>query len=212
MERRKFMIGLGSAAAGSAALVGTGAFSAARVPDREATINVANNDKKGGIGLIPGNTDIAYMNEAGELEIDLQKGLSNGGTGMNPNSTYYLGGKMDETLDYYEVGVDPEDLDEEVFERPLFSVRNQSGEDRHVQFDIELKSAPDGASISAFAWQYSGIEQASVLSVENPGDTDSGGQVNLSPGHEFDVVIVVESGSDPGQIELEITITSGAIR
>jgi len=40
MERRKFLIGLGSAAAGSAAVLGTGAGNVATVKDRKATVDV----------------------------------------------------------------------------------------------------------------------------------------------------------------------------
>jgi hypothetical protein len=211
MQRRKYLAALGSLAAGGAAMTGTGAFSVATVPDRGVTVQVADTDEAGGIGLVPGQTQIAYMNNGGELEIDLSKGMRSSADGMNPNSTYYLGGKYNENLNYEEK-IEKSDLSSNVFERPLFSIKNQTVEKRRVQIDIELLNAPSGASVTAFAWQYSGVQQAKVLEVDNNNTTDSGAQFNLSPGHKLDVVMIVESGTDPGDIEVNMTVTANAQR
>ncbi|MES3160593.1 MAG: hypothetical protein PPP55_03370, partial [Halorubrum sp.] len=53
MERRKFTIGLGALATGSAAAIGTGAFSAAFVGDRDANITVSG-DADALLALRPG--------------------------------------------------------------------------------------------------------------------------------------------------------------
>jgi hypothetical protein len=66
--------------------------------------------------------------------------------------------------------------------------------------------------VTAFAWQYSGVQQAKVLEVDNSNTTDSGAQFNLSPGHKLDVVMIVESGTDPGDIEVNMTVTANAQR
>lgn len=103
MERRKFMIGLGSAAAGSAALVGSGAFSAMTSGDRAVTVQVENDadaylglhpmgDAAGGLGDEEGNGWAADIDDDGKLYLDFGSGDFEmgpwNGAGVNPDSTY----------------------------------------------------------------------------------------------------------------------------
>ena len=87
MERRTFLIGIGSLAAGSAAAVGTGAFTT--LAERESTIDVVN-DTGGLIGLYAGNSERVTINGDGVLEIDFTS--TNGGSGVAIDSRYQIGG------------------------------------------------------------------------------------------------------------------------
>jgi hypothetical protein len=215
VKRRKFVVGLGSLAAGGAAAMGTGAFSQSTTPGREMTIQIADSDLNGGIGLKPGNTQVAYIDSGtGELEIDLSEGLRSSASGMNPNSTYYFGGEFNNNLNYEE-GVNESDLQSNppVFDRPLFSVVNQSVEERRVKVTLNLVGGPSGAEVTALAFQYGGVAQAKVLDVAVGGPTtDTARQFNISPGDQLDFVMIVESGGTAGDLQLEMTIETNAQR
>ena len=221
MDRRKFVIGMGALASGSAAAMGTGAFSQATVSGRQVSVEIAETDESGGLGLIPGQTDIARMDGNGNLDIDLDEGLGTGASGMNPNSTYYLGGELD-SGGYYEKGITKETLEnvgsesgdvQKVFDRPLFSVRNQSTELRRLAVEAEAVKLPDGASVTAIAWQYGGVDtQAKMITLDNEGDTGSGQNMNVNPGHQQDFIMILDSGSASGEILVEFTFYAQAIR
>jgi hypothetical protein len=125
MDRRKFLIGMGSLAAGSAAAVGTGAFSQASLNDRPVNVSVVN-DAEGFLALSAEevqNGEYAEVNENGKLEIhlnsevslDQELGFGKSGTGLNTDSVYYIdsifavyNASQNEGLDY---GIDWSGLD-----------------------------------------------------------------------------------------------------
>lgn len=83
MERRKFMIGLGSAAAGSAALVGSSAFSFVRA-DRGIDVNVVD-DGDAYLGLEPTSHYAEYDDR--QLSLDFAGGIGGQvGDGLNDNA------------------------------------------------------------------------------------------------------------------------------
>ena len=89
MERRKFIIGAGALATGSAAAVGTGAFSTMTSGERTVNVNVAS-DAEAYVALNP-NSDYAEYSEDGQLELsfDDSPGTQGGADGgINPDSTY----------------------------------------------------------------------------------------------------------------------------
>jgi hypothetical protein len=98
MQRRKFLIGLGSLAAGGAAATGSGAFSAMSA-DRESNINVVSDDT-GLVGLKPGidSDTVKLSDNPGELVIDTSL---DGSTGVNTHSVYQFG----ELGDWYLPGI-----------------------------------------------------------------------------------------------------------
>jgi len=122
MQRRKFVIGAGALATGSAAAVGSGAFSAAQISGRETDIAVSSDDSAL-IQLIPGYDDVGQTNssvtsnrvgyEDGQLFISFDDSGTNGsgsGNGVNPNSVYQvgaIGGDGQSDLDSYVDGVAP---------------------------------------------------------------------------------------------------------
>ena len=90
MERRKFVIGLGSLAAGGAAATGTGAFSSFEA-DRSLTVQIADDSEAyvafdTDLGSTPHNNyEYASINDNGELVIEFAENDA-GGLGVNPNS------------------------------------------------------------------------------------------------------------------------------
>ena len=83
MERRKFVIGMGSLAAGSAAAVGTGAFTSVEA-ERDVTVEVGG-DNDAYLGLEAERDDIISDDgDSGQLTIDLgSETTEEGGEGFN---------------------------------------------------------------------------------------------------------------------------------
>jgi hypothetical protein len=91
MERRKFVVGLGALASGSAAAVGTGAFETASA-DRTVNVSVAA-DSSGFVEISALNETYASGTGDGELELDFNSdsglGIFDGDAeGLNPNTEF----------------------------------------------------------------------------------------------------------------------------
>jgi len=101
MERRKFVIGAGALATGSAAAVGTGAFSSVEA-ERSMSVTIADDSEAylafdTDLGSSPDNNyEYAEINENGELEIEFAENSAGeaevsgrnpgNGLGVNPNA------------------------------------------------------------------------------------------------------------------------------
>jgi len=96
MQRRKFIIGAGALASGSAAAVGTGAFSSASIEGRQADIELST-DSESLIALVPGDSEDIYENDDGELTIDFE---GSEGEGVNRNAKYTWGDPDNPQEDY----------------------------------------------------------------------------------------------------------------
>lgn len=85
MERRKFVIGMGSLAAGGAAALGTGAFGSADA-ERNARVQVVG-DSSAYLQMTEGphTTDVVRQVSDDELSFDLGADSGHGGSGMNQN-------------------------------------------------------------------------------------------------------------------------------
>ena len=188
MDRRKFVIGAGALATGSAAAVSTGAFSAAQIDDRDVDIAVRGDDEAL-IQLVPGH----MATEGGtvpENRVDLDDGQlyisfddsdtdGGGGNGVNPNSVYQVGsigaqgknalGNLDgandgipgpTTADKILYG---EDEDKPATADPAFEIRNESDQNYSMNVAVEAESTPDETEFTA----------AFVLRSESTGGTDT---------------------------------------
>jgi len=165
MERRKFVIGLGSLAAGGAAATGTGAFTAAQISGRDADITVSS-DSNALIQLIPGDgptvSDNRVGSEDGQLYIsfdDSSDGQSTssdaGGAGINPTSYYQIGSVNSNQLTELKDGIDPSDFDgpnpldatlasdNSVANDPAFTIRNASDNTRLIELSYDDQVTPD---------------------------------------------------------------------
>ena len=88
MERRKFVVGLGSLAAGGAAAMGTGAFNFANI-ERGVNVNIAD-DSNAFLAL---NDTSAYADGSGnQLSLTFDENAGVGGDGINANSDYSFTG------------------------------------------------------------------------------------------------------------------------
>ncbi|WP_143103858.1 hypothetical protein [Halorubrum sodomense] len=112
-NRRKFLAGLGALASGSAAAVGTGAFTSTAA-GREVSVNVAG-DQSAYLGLEAGDSDHAYT-ENGELKLAFD-GSQVSGAGVNTNAFIKF--------------------------NDLFTIRNNSSEKITVWLDQGGSGAPD---------------------------------------------------------------------
>ncbi|MUV86657.1 hypothetical protein GJ631_08775 [Natronomonas sp. CBA1123] len=111
MQRRNFLIGMGSIAAGGAAVVGSGATSVIRA-DRGYKVDVAG-DADAYLGL-NGNTDSPFVNQSdGTLSLDFASDTEDGGEGVN-------------------IGVTEA--------RPAFELINQGAETMYVQVENPLSN------------------------------------------------------------------------
>lgn len=84
MERRKFVVGLGALASGSAAAVGTGAFNSVNA-NRGVSVEVTD-DSSAFLGL---NATSKYSSESGngQLNVNLGSDSNGNGTGINADAT-----------------------------------------------------------------------------------------------------------------------------
>jgi len=88
MQRRKFLVGIGSLAAGGAAATGTGAFSFAQT-DRDISLEVVP-DRAAYFTFEQGNENGEYadVNADGKLVLNIDDNADVGGGGLNPDSVY----------------------------------------------------------------------------------------------------------------------------
>ncbi|WP_157884761.1 hypothetical protein [Halorubrum aethiopicum] len=160
MERRKFVIGVGSLAAGGAAATGTGAFTSAVVP-RSADVTVQN-DSNAYLQLEAGGArgvGDRIGQENGELYIDFDDEAT--GSGVNDNARYQIGAMNDDALGD---GISFESLydddstpaaagDGEPYvessdtDQSAFVVRNMSGQTLDLEIGMNTASANAGATV-----------------------------------------------------------------
>ena len=225
MDRRKFVIGVGSLAAGGAAAMGTGAFSAAQLDNRNVDIGVST-DESALIGLRAGEDELVTQDSDGKLDIDFTS--SNGGDGVNPDSTYQVGaiGTDGESAisDYVDEETDPavstgdilyggavESGEPTIDDAPAFSLLNNSEND----YNVELFYDGDGVSGVTVLLVGDGPDNdgAAVFDIDesNEGDGRLGG-FPLPAGNEFDIsmLVVAETDAATGQsFDEDIIVQAG---
>jgi len=172
MERRKFVIGLGSLAAGGAAATGTGAFSA-MTADREANIDVVN-DEAGLLGIEAGlESDIVSGTGDGQLEIAVPDDY--GAEGLNDDAKYQLGYVEEEPVDQwhseYDFGSRWLNIGEKPTEEYAFRVVNQDTTSHDITIEADFPLVDGGAYQPHFAVAvYDAAEEE-----QHGGLADSGG-------------------------------------
>ena len=188
-NRRKFLIGAGSVAAGGSALFGTAATTTFNLNDRAVSANVVT-DSSGAVALTdtedPGDI-INYTSD--ELEIDFTEG---GASGVNVGSTVEIGNSIDPSSD------------------AAFTITNQSTDD--VDLTIEFKGAgfkSDGSSIK-FEFENTTSEVERTLKADSVSVTTTDGSTRVSykdaddvaPGEVINAAIFVnadDAGSNTGE-------------
>lgn len=191
MERRKFTIGLGALATGSAAAVGTGAFTAAELSDRDVGVTVSD-DSQSLVALVAGKNDYV-AEEDGELGID----LSNDDYGVNPNSKYQIGA-IPAVENQPALKTDPLHVkeDNKAAEDHAFQIQNQSPSVQAIEVEVEMAECPDDATIYLVGYsdETTGLDGEEVL-VEGKVEADNEWEGLLSFTEETSGAIVESGGA-----------------
>lgn len=211
---------MGSLAAGSAAAMGTGAFSSMRAT-RQADVNVTT-DSNGLIALTPGESagDRVYETESGELQIAFTS--DDGGQGTNVDSIYQIGyfGQYDwmgpaDKLSTPSYPGDPWDL-------PAFSVLNQDAQPHDITIGYEFAGDPGDSKLymmgaSRSAQTVDSSSNIPTQSVWLPGeisfeDHGSGqpGNIRVVSGGRIGVSLFVDTRQGSEDDDLSGTITVSA--
>jgi len=183
VKRRKFVVGLGSLAAGGAAAMGTGAFTTGEVP-RSAKVRVSNDDTDAKLGFSTkvgygGNTGYAGRSKyaevnGGVLQIDFSGSGSGSQSGMNPNGSIYT------------------------FEK-VFKVTNQGQTDVLVGLDLSNVRALDAIDAAEVEANGSGADLDTTLDFStDPVSIANQNQAVLSPGDSLMVDFRFETAHKSG--------------
>ena len=199
---------MGSLAAGSAAAMGTGAFTAAQINDRQANIGVSADDEAL-IQLIPGSEytgtvseNRVGMNDDGELYIsfdDSSSGYSSGsgsGAGINADSFYQVGSLNSTQKSELSSGINDAEFngpnpvetvlasDTSIVNDPAFAIRNASDNTRVVELSYDAKQSPDSSEatgiLGLFGPDATGTYSSGGAAVLALGLTDGSGNAYLS--------------------------------
>ena len=240
MERRKFVVGLGALAAGTSAAVGSGAFSAALIDDRDANITVSA-DGDALVALVPGYDDdlagsdsTVSSDTVAEVNNQLAIDIENDGAGVNVGSTYQVGaiaGDQKDILDETDQapGLSSTDViygeeDDQFFddkttaEDPAFGIKNNTSDEILAQLNWEADDAPpDGVDAAMVVdGDPSDLGDGSASSFAFGLDSQPTGETTfgISQG-EFayvSIIIVVEDDADPGDFSGTLEIRAeGAV-
>ena len=223
MERRKFVIGLGALTTGTAAAVGSGAFTAAQISDRDADIEVSADDDAL-IQLIPGNEvaddedgtvgDHRVGHEDGQLFISFDDDEGGTGTGINRNAYYQVGSVDDNELGTLQGGIDggdfsgPNPLDDtlasdtSIEDDPAFVIRNESEDERLIELSYDETATPDEEEATGILGMFApgatddfGSGGAAVLTLDPADDGEVSDQTTaeLPPGEEAFVALFIKT-------------------
>lgn len=207
MNRRQLLLGLGATASGMTAALGTGAFTAAELRNRQATITVSNDDTSL-IALDPNDDLRGVRLEDGELTIDLDD------PGINANSIYQFGyfaaggGEVNVASDTFPLTVaDP--ISGPGIES-AFVVRNQSRSPKSVTFDFTVDAEQSDPGAATFVYQTHSADETNTLVY--PDDQDLSLSVDeLGVGEEFGVSFLVDAtdGSVGDRFRASFSVTAG---
>jgi len=214
MERRKFLIGAGSLAAGSAAAMGTGAFSAMSA-ERNAGINVVA-DGDGLVALVD-ETDSDVVRETGDGELTIDFTSNGNAGGVNVGSKYQVG-----HFRAANKGFIPEGLNDQIDDTSAsaFSIVNQDTVAHTLNASFECEQ--DDIGKAEVVWQFHITSRQHMMSVSGT-DTSASIQeipkVNQDdsrflPGDAVDVSLLIDTSDverKPEDLDLSgnLTIESG---
>jgi len=138
---------MGSLAAGGAAAMGTGAFTAAEVSGRSIGVEVTD-DSSSLLALTTGTTSNDYVRYSnGQLLIDFQED----GTGVNPNSTYQLGDVPDDLDSETALGGTEPLENGSISDNYAFAIINNSTTAQDIEVEVNMTSPPDNLELYLIA-------------------------------------------------------------
>ncbi|HKL28963.1 MAG TPA: hypothetical protein VJ898_06805 [Natrialbaceae archaeon] len=208
VKRRKFLIGLGAVAAGSAAAVGTGAFSSAAMPDRHVTVAI-DDDANGQIALVPGDDPDVTIGSDGQLSLDL---TGANGEGVNINSVYTWGDPSDPASDYAFKIVNNDDAGESYAMKMNYYfantgwVQGNGNGQSFIRFEVhDVGDGPTGSSAENYPHQSYNRD----YSLGGPtGDNTPVGNYRFNPGEEYYVTVTVDTTGPNASVDDDLSGTA----
>ena len=234
MQRRKYLIGLGSLAAGGAAATGTGAFTSVEA-SRSVSVNVAD-DSSALLSLDAvsedndPNANSAYADESGNtISIDVSDNNDTGfgGTdpnGLNPDSTtriFDIFTVKNQGTQAVAVYVDPDDgvsLSSSSNNNTISSgavsdgIVYENGDDDTVYVDPQATDRPNGDFESPIKGVGGEISLTHLYDSDFPESTKyyELNEYTLAPGQSFDFGLWFNVDGDPTSFNNDISITLSA--
>jgi hypothetical protein len=196
MQRRKYLAAMGSMAAGGAAMVGTGAFTSATIPDRQLSVSV-DGDAASTVALNPGDDDDVFINSDNQLALDLSGANDEG---VNINSRYEWG-------DWAEPDGDPaftiQNNDEHdymfkmeyYFDDPSWITTGNPGTGNDQSF-VEFKVAAPGGGYASRTYpdqRGSFNKDHSLPNAEGSGFGNNSGGFRFNAGEEYTMAVAVDT-------------------
>lgn len=211
MDRRKFLLGIGSVTGVISGLVGSGAFSVSQLDNRNVDVNVVN-DSNALVGLIP-NDRVSGVNLVdGQLAIAMADGTP---VGINTNSVYQLGAFVkSESEPYGDITGSlfnpireerPSERDENGNFASAFLVANQTNERKDIKFEFVRNGSQSEGTKFAFEAHYDGEVKDTLVVSDEIDDNELIVVSNLDPGESFGVSLAVNALN--GELEDKLTAT-----
>jgi hypothetical protein len=199
MQRRKFIAGVGSLAAAGAVGIGTGAFTTSSA-GRSVTVDVVN-DESATIGLFAGDDPDIWINDDGELTLDL---TGDDGEGVNINSVYTWGDHDTPADDYaFKITNNDESTYNDV--TLTYEVEDDSWIDNSTSWDNESFIR---FTVYGFGYSTDIKTPNNQLSTPNPNSRSVMGPHNwlqFAPGDEWYVVVDVDTTGVDATTEDDLT-------
>ena len=190
MKRRTVLLGLGSAAVGSATVFGSGAFTQVSA-DRSVTIGI-DTDSEALLALVP-NEDIDSIEEVeGELTIDSEK-LSEDSEGFNVGTLVEIGAT---------------DEDEVVDGEEAFTIVNNFDASVTITIDLTDEAFDGGSGELTFRTTRSDTEENDSVTADEDGELTLEG---VESGAEVRVALEIETESTDDPEDLSGTVVFSAV-
>ena len=200
MNRRNVLVGLGTAAAGSGMVFGSGALTQVEA-ERDIDISVEEDDDSDAIVQLAPNDDVDAVTVDGDgiFGIDIED-ATDSGVGINVDSTLDIG-----------QFTDPENLSDGVAEEAFTLTDNSEIDNTENEFDetdlnvaVDATESEDSQSVTVVI-DDGGTNPIQIESKGDEGDPEEQENVDLDGG-DADVALRVDTGTD-GASDISATIT-----
>lgn len=215
MQRRKFLAGLGTLAAGSAAAVGTGAFTSVEA-NRSVSVTT-NSDDDAFLAFETGdatNSDYASGANSGTVSIDLDSDAGVGGSGVNKEGTSQINDIFkirNQGTQAVVVYVDPSSISSS--DRTTsdgFGIDPQASNRPNGDYTNNRDSVADGVADDqiSLTGRYSNPPYEDSAYQEDGTVADAAEEFVLEPGEAFDFGLYVNAGQADNSINSNITVVA----
>lgn len=214
MERRKFLIGAGSLAAGAAAATGTGAFTSVDAR-RTASVNVAGDDSALLRLDATSGTNSAYSQQTGDGEVTIeldQSGTYSDAEGVNADAET----KIFETFEIQNQGTQPVAVHVPPSSVSPAAAGAADGDYSGFYIDPQFTNRPNGGyddgPISATVVYYLSGGEPDFQAAASRAFNGQGGIANyiLDSGESMDFGLYIDSASSATDVDVDFTLRADA--